>query len=69
MGFKTWSDSKIKNINWVDVQLIKLAAFCFALPIGAYLSVWILPYWWVFILLAALAAIKPVHKALRFKNP
>ncbi len=65
MGFGEWADSKVKNLSLVDVQLIKLAVFCFGLPIGAYFSVWILPYWWAFVLLGALAAAKPVYKALK----
>lgn len=64
MSFGTWADSKVKNLGWVDVQLIKLSVFCIGLPIGAYFSVWILSYWWAFILLALLAAIKPAYKAL-----
>jgi len=64
MSFGTWADSKVKNLGWVDVQLIKLSVFCIGLPIGAYFSVWILPYWWVFILLALLAAIEPAYEAL-----
>ena len=67
MGFGTWADSKIKvkKLGILDIQLIKLSALCFGLTIGAYFSTWILPYWWVFIILAIVAAIRPVYKALR----
>jgi hypothetical protein len=67
MGFGTWADSKIKvkKLGILDIQLIKLSALCFGLTIGACLSVWILPYWWIFILLAIMAAIKPIYKAIR----
>ena len=58
----------VKRMTWVDVQLIKLSVFCVGLPVGAYLSVWILPYWWAFIILAILAAIKPVKTALENRN-
>ena len=56
---------RIKKLGFADVQLIKLSAFCLGLAIGAYLAVWILPYWWVFILIAVLAALKPAYKALK----
>lgn len=54
----------VKRMGWVDVQFIKASVFFITLPIGAYLSVWILPYWWAFIMLGILAAIKPIKTAL-----
>ncbi len=60
-------DEMVKRMTWVDMQLVKLSVFCIGLPVGAYLSVWILPYWWAFIFLAILAAIKPASIALSKK--
>jgi len=64
MSFTSWRDSKVKKLDWIDLKLIQLSVFCVGLPIGAYFSVWILSYWWAFILLAVLAAIKPAYKVL-----
>lgn len=65
MSFKKFTNIRMKRLGWSDVQLIKLSALCIGLPLGAYFSVWILPYWWAFIILAILAAIKPISKAMR----
>ena len=62
MSFITWTDSKMKKIGWIDMKLVQFSAFCLGLLIGAYFSASILPYWWFFILLAVLAAIKPAYK-------
>ncbi len=57
-------DSMTRRLGWRDVQLIKAAVFLITLPIGAYLSQYILPYWWVFIVLGVLASVKPVRTVL-----
>jgi len=64
MVYKKWANPRVRKLNLCDIQLIKLSAFCFGLVIGAYLAVWLVPYWWLLILVAVLAAIKPIHKAL-----
>ena len=65
MGFKTWADSKIKRFDLVDIQFLKTAIFLFALPVGAYFSAQILPYWWVFIILSVLAGMKIWYKMFK----
>jgi len=55
----------VKRLGWKDMQLVKASAFLFGLPIGAYFSQHILPYWGVFVVLAIVAAIKPVKTALK----
>lgn len=35
MSFTTWVDSKIKKLNWTDIKLLKIGAFCLGLPVGA----------------------------------
>ena len=34
MSFGTWADSKVRNLGWVDVRLIKLSAMGFILTIA-----------------------------------
>jgi hypothetical protein len=58
-------DKKVKKMGWKEIQLIKLATFLITLPIGAYFASWILPYWWLFILVGIIAALKPICKALK----
>jgi len=65
MSFKAWGDSRVKNLGLVDIQLTKLAAFSFALPIGAYFASQILPYWWIFIVISFLAAAKPICRVIK----
>ena len=50
----------VKRLSWKDMQLIKASVFLITLPIGACLYQYILPYWWVFIVLGIMAAIKPI---------
>lgn len=57
-------DNMVRRLGWKDIQLIKASVFLIALPIGAYLSPHILPYWWAFIVLGILAAIKPIKTAV-----
>lgn len=65
MGIFSWANSKIKKIDWLDVKLIKWGMFCLGLPVGAYFSKDILPYWWVFIALCVLAHIRPWYKVFK----
>lgn len=63
MGWHEWADYKVTKLDAIDIRLIKAAAFFIGLPVGAYLHVLnypILPYWWVFIVLALVLYIRPI---------
>ncbi len=45
--------------NWWDVSLLKWSCLFFGVAIGSYLADVVRPYWWVFLLLAIVFAIRP----------
>lgn len=65
MSIFTWVTSKIRKLDWLDIKLLKIGAFCLGLPLGAYFSEWILPYWWVFVVLALLFHVRTLYKSFR----
>ena len=56
-------DEMVKRLGWRDMQCIKTSVFLIALPIGAYFSQYILPYWPIFVVLGILVALKPLKKS------
>ncbi len=60
MGWHEWLDYKVTKLDFIDVRLIKAAAFCFGLPVGAYFHIQVMPYWWVFIVLGLVFYIRPL---------
>lgn len=65
MSIFAWVNSKIKRFDWLDIKLLKIGAFCLGLPVGAYFSEKILPYWWAFIILALLFHVRSWYKSFR----
>jgi len=62
MGFRTWTDSKIKKLSWVDVALVKLSCVAFGVMLVALIpSLVEINVWWI-IAVAILLAIKPAYK-------
>ncbi len=65
-GYLRWANRKIKEeLDYFDIKLLKIMAFCIGVPVGAYFAKWVLPYWWVFILLSILAHLRPWVHAFR----
>jgi len=65
MGFRTWTDSKIKKLSWVDVALVKLSCVAFGVMLVALIpSLVEINVWWI-IAVAILLAIKPAYKIFR----
>jgi hypothetical protein len=65
MSFGTWADSKVKNLNWVDVRLIKLSAMGFILMIAKLWKPLLSLEWYWYAIIGVLATIRPTYKALR----
>ncbi len=65
-GFTEWADARVQKLSWIDMGLVKLSVFAFALMIA---KLWepILSlewYWYAIIFIAA--AIPPL---IRIKKP
>ena len=66
MGYFAWANKKIREeLDYTDVKMLKIMAFCVGVPVGAYFSKWVLPYWWVFIILSVVFHLRPWYHALR----
>ena len=64
MSFGTWADSKVKNLGWVDVQLIKFSVMGCVLMIAKLWEPLLSLDWYWYAVIFVLAAIRPVYKAL-----
>jgi hypothetical protein len=64
MSYTTWADSKVKNLDWVDVGLIKFSVMGFILMIAKLWTPLLSLDWYWYAIIAVLAAIKPAYKAL-----
>ena len=65
MGYKTWADSKVKKMSWVDLKFIKLSVFFFALLVAKLWSPILSLEWYWYALIFVLAVLKPAYKMLR----
>jgi hypothetical protein len=60
----TFADSKIKKLNWVDIQFIKLSVAGAILMIAKLWEPLLSLDWYWYAIIFVLAAIKPTYKAL-----
>ena len=68
MSFTTWTDSRIKNLNWTDFGLIKLSILAFALMVAKLWQPILSLDWYWYAIVFVLACIKPMLKVLRKNN-
>ncbi|MDD5417401.1 MAG: hypothetical protein PHW96_00750 [Candidatus Nanoarchaeia archaeon] len=64
MSFLKWANSKVKKLNWTDMALVKLSVAGFSLMIAKLWMPLLSLDWYWYALIFALAAIKPMAKAL-----
>lgn len=65
MSFKTWADSKVKKLSWIDVKLIQLSVAGFVLMIAKLWKPLLSLNWYWYALIAVLAAIGTAYRVLR----
>ena len=53
---------RTKVWSWPDIGLVKWSALLFGMVAGAYLSEFVTQYWWGFVTVAVLLAIRPAVK-------
>ena len=56
------ANQKVKNLNVVDVQFIKLSVFFFAFFLASFLGNVLVDYRWLWLILFVIFAIKPIIK-------
>jgi len=64
MTLGTLADSKIKKLNWIDIQFIKLSVAGCILMIAKLWELLLSLDWYWYAIIFVLAAIKPAYKAL-----
>jgi len=64
MTLGTLADSKIKKLNWIDIQFIKLSVAGCILMIAKLWEPLLSLDWYWYAIIFVLAAIKPVYKVL-----
>lgn len=57
-------NKKVKKLDAWDIALIKWTVLLVGLVIGAYFKEYILPFWWMILVVAALLAIRPFYRYL-----
>ncbi len=60
MGIFSWFDSKIPNMHWFDISLIKLSTAAFILMVAKLWAPLLSIAWHWYLVIAILAAIKPM---------
>jgi len=65
MGFRTWADSKVKQMSWLDLKLAQLSVVAFFLMIAKLWEPLLSLDWYWYAIIAVLVAVKPAYKALR----
>ena len=69
MSLFTWMDSKIKDLHWYDISLVKLSTAAFILMVAKLWEPILSLAWYWYLIIAVLAAIKPVAKMLAKQEP
>jgi hypothetical protein len=62
----SWVNKKIKEMNWVDIKLIKITVAALTLMLAKLWPVILTLPWYVYLVIGVVAAIKPYSKI--FKN-
>ncbi|MAG52684.1 MAG: hypothetical protein CMH62_01845 [Nanoarchaeota archaeon] len=57
------ADQAVKKMRWYDVGLVKLSVAAFVLMVAKLFSPILGLKWWVYLIIAVIAAIKPTYTA------
>jgi hypothetical protein len=67
MGFMDWMDSKTKNLDGLDIGLLKLSVFFFTLMLAKLWAPLLSLEWYWYALVFLLAGIKPTYDVFKGK--
>lgn len=67
MGFMDWMDSKTKNLDVLDIGLVKVSVFFFTLMVAKLWAPLLSLEWYWYALVFVLAAIKPAYDVFKSK--
>ena len=63
MSLISWLNSSVNNFGWVDIKLVKWSTAGFILMVAKLWPPLLSLEWYWYLLIAVLAAIRPVYKA------
>jgi len=69
MGFKTWADSKVKQMSWVDLKLTQVSAAFFFLMLAKLWEPLLSLDWYWYAVIFVLALLKPASNLFRKQLP
>ena len=67
MSFNSWADAKAKKLGWLDMGLVKISVFFFALFLAKLWPPLLSLDWYWYALLFVLAGLKPAYVVFRRK--
>jgi hypothetical protein len=67
MGFMDWMNSKTKNLDGLDIGLLKLSVFFFTLMLAKLWAPLLSLEWYWYALVFVLAGIKPTYDVFKSK--
>ena len=67
MDFRSWADAKAKRLGWLDMALVKISVFFFALMLAKLFAPLLSFDWQWYALVFVLAGIKPAYEVFKSK--
>ncbi|MCQ1537817.1 hypothetical protein FTO68_02280 [Methanocalculus taiwanensis] len=64
-AFTEWADARMKKLSWIDMGLVKLSVFAFALMIAKLWEPILSLEWYWYAIIFVLAAIPPMIRIFR----
>jgi hypothetical protein len=65
MSLTKWMNSKIQQMNWYDISLVKLATAAFILMVSKLWQNILAAEWWFYLLIGLMASIKPLARIFK----
>ncbi len=65
MSLFAWADARISRFRWYDIGLIKLGVAAFILMLATFWPALLQVEWYVYLIIAVLASIRPVYVMLK----
>ena len=65
MSYITWADSKIKQMQWYDISLVKLSSAAFALWLAKVWTPLLSQQAYVYLIVAIAAGLIPLYKVFK----
>jgi len=65
MSLFAWADARISRLKWYDIGLIKVGVAAFVLMLATFWPALLQVDWYVYLIVAVLASIRPAYLMLR----